>query len=310
MILSAQQEQLLDFVKVQHKDQKRKYTFEPYWNHLYSVAKIASEYVQESIEIALCHDLFEDTACSEKQLSEFLLAIGYSPAKADSICSTTLELTDKYVKEDFPLFNRAERKSLEAIRLGKNSQLAQSIKYADLIDNARSIVKHDQNFARVFLREMMGILDQMRNGNINLFVSCCSELQMGLIQTDLINNELIVLGTVPDFKTFVTIPFDQIKYKKMEAILETYILNYDDVDDWAMHSMALKDVKGVIEQIPPKTEKHFDRISLSKYLVSDLTLAFSDISTRFDPKMLSKDQWDFVEYLEELLSEYDSLLDP
>lgn len=35
--LNKQQSDLFDFVKKSHGDQKRKYTGEPYWNHLKNV---------------------------------------------------------------------------------------------------------------------------------------------------------------------------------------------------------------------------------------------------------------------------------
>jgi guanosine-3',5'-bis(diphosphate) 3'-pyrophosphohydrolase len=173
--LSTSQAALLDFVKEQHGDQQRKYSDEPYWHHLVRVAETAARYLDAGIEkeIALCHDLLEDTPCTEQQLHRKLVEIGYPKQQADSITRGVVELTDVFIKPDFPDLNRKARKKREARRLGDISPLAQSIKYADLIDNTASITDGDNGFARVYLREAVDILDQMREGNIRLFIECC-----------------------------------------------------------------------------------------------------------------------------------------
>lgn len=173
--LSTYQASLLDFVKEQHGDQQRKYSDEPYWHHLVRVAETAARHLDAGIvkEIALCHDLLEDTSCTKQQLHRKLISIGYQKQQADSITSGVVELTDVYIKEDYPGMNRKSRKKQEARRLGTISPLAQSIKYADLIDNTGSIVDGNEGFGRVYLREAVDILDHMRAGNIRLFIECC-----------------------------------------------------------------------------------------------------------------------------------------
>lgn len=181
MELTNKQQRLFDYVKLQHGEQKRKYTFEPYWNHLLSVAEIVSGYndVEQdiSIEVALCHDLFEDTKCHPYDLRLKLFEIGYQESEPTFIVFAVKELTDKFTKESFPELNRLERKGLEADRLGKISGLAQTVKYADLIDNTSSIVKHDLNFAKTYIPEKIEILSKMRDGNIRLFLKCCHTVQ-------------------------------------------------------------------------------------------------------------------------------------
>lgn len=167
MQLTARQEKLFEFVKKQHGNQVRKYTGEPYYNHLYSVASIVSEYEikQGVIEIALCHDLFEDTGCHFHQLSRVLYSIGYSPEVVRFIIRGVFALTDQYVTEKYPHLNRERRKTLEAKRLGGIDPIYQSIKYADLIDNTSSIVERDAKFAVHYLREKKEILSIMTYGN-------------------------------------------------------------------------------------------------------------------------------------------------
>ncbi|GGB77490.1 HD domain-containing protein [Dyadobacter sediminis] len=187
MTLSGEQKNLLEFVKECHGEQKRKYSMAPYWTHVYSVADIASFYVKDAgvVEIALCHDLFEDTFCNEKVLTARLREIGYGPSMTETIILGVTELTDVYVKEKYPELNRKERKHKEAIRLGQIGKLAQSVKYADLTDNATSIVAGDPGFARIYLREKIDILNQMRQGNINLLIDCCYTLKSCLKQLDM-----------------------------------------------------------------------------------------------------------------------------
>lgn len=172
MELTAQQEELLAFVKIKHGDQKRKHTGEPYWTHLVSVASIVKPYAPKGVEIALCHDLFEDTDCEENELRDFLTKNGYKDSEAALILKGALELTDQYVPKNFPQLNRKERKKLEAKRLGSISPLAQTVKYADLIDNTSSIVVQDPNFSKVYLREKQDILSVMRAGNSDLLKIC------------------------------------------------------------------------------------------------------------------------------------------
>jgi len=180
MILTDQQTRLFEYVKQFHADQVRKYTGEPYYNHLYSVAEIVSEYVPNTIEIALCHDLLEDTPCTSEALSNALKYIGYSAAYTTSIIQGVLKLTDEYTHEKYPDMNRAERKYQEAYRLSFVGDLIQSIKYADIIDNTKSIVQHDLNFSKVYLKECVTLLHRMRNGNIDLFIKCAHSIQEGL----------------------------------------------------------------------------------------------------------------------------------
>ena len=172
MKLTSQQEALLEFVKEQHGEQVRKYSKEPYWHHLYAVAENVSKYEPEGIEAALAHDLFEDTECTFNTLYWGLYTRGYSRGDAFIICQTVDQLSDKYTKENYPEFNRSKRKSLESKRLGTIGYLAQSIKYCDLIDNTKSIVKYDKGFAKVYLEEKAEILKVMREGNANLFKRC------------------------------------------------------------------------------------------------------------------------------------------
>jgi (p)ppGpp synthase/HD superfamily hydrolase len=182
--LSQKQHSLLEFVKLQHGKQLRRYTDLPYYTHLVNVAEIVSIHLKDevSVEIALCHDLFEDTECREFDLSAALLQTGYEHRIVSQIVSGVWALTDVYTSTAFPAVNRQERKRLEAIRLGTIPDFAQSVKYADLIDNSSSIVTYDKSFARVYLREKEYILENMRGGDRELYRLCCETLKYSLSQ--------------------------------------------------------------------------------------------------------------------------------
>ncbi|MEX0720254.1 MAG: hypothetical protein WD059_06270 [Balneolaceae bacterium] len=185
MQLTDRQEALLEFVKQEHGDQQRKYSDEPYWKHVVRVANIASKYLKDGVEVAFCHDLLEDTACTEKQLYNQLIAVGYPEEEASVIREGVVELTDVYIKENYPELNRRERKKREAERLWETSYLAQSVKYADLIDNMNSIVDGEPGFARVFVREGVDILKGMRDGNIHLLIDCCYAIKKAKLELNL-----------------------------------------------------------------------------------------------------------------------------
>ena len=172
MILSNRQLDLLEYVKFAHGDQKRKYTMEPYYTHCITVAEIVSEYDHSNgmIEIALCHDLFEDTTVTEFTLRKCLKELGYTVQEQDFIVIGVTALSDYWTSERFPQLNRGTRKHLEAIRLGKINESYQTIKYADLIHNTKSIIQHDKGLAKKYIPEKREILNLMRMGNLELFI--------------------------------------------------------------------------------------------------------------------------------------------
>lgn len=186
MNLTDRQKGLFDFVSQCHGDQKRKYTNEPYTNHVFSVAEIADKHITDkslmAVEIALCHDLFEDTKVTALDFNSALRYFGYEPIDRAHIMSCVNDLTDHYTKELYPDLNRKERKILEAKRLSTIQPISQSVKYADLIDNTSSIVQYDPEFAKTYLKEKQNILDLMRGGDINLFAQACHVLFEGKLK--------------------------------------------------------------------------------------------------------------------------------
>lgn len=163
--LTQRQRDLFDFVKEWHGDQVRKYTGDPYWTHLLSVAERVYPYASDMVEVALCHDIIEDTDCTYEQLHDHLLMIGYKKGEAKKIVDGVRSLTDIYTPEAYPNMKREVRKQKEAERLWKIPSKHQTVKYCDLIDNGLDIAKHDRGFGITYYKEKQEIMRGMRNGN-------------------------------------------------------------------------------------------------------------------------------------------------
>ena len=170
MKLTTQQTNLFEWVKQQHGSQVRKYTGEPYCNHLERVATLLYAMGHENlIEIALCHDLLEDTETTEDTLVNTLLLLSYDLKQIGFIRRGVVALTDQFTMEAYPDTNRKSRKMWETMRLKTILPEYQTVKYADLIDNTSSIVQYDKNFAKIYLEEKRVLLEGMKAGCKELY---------------------------------------------------------------------------------------------------------------------------------------------
>lgn len=149
----------LNFAQVAHKNQKRKYTNEPYVTHCISVANLVSEYdsSEHVVQAALLHDTVEDTDVTNDRIK---LIFG------ERVAELVKELTDVSKPSDG---NRKVRKEIDRQHLAKSSSEAATIKLADLIDNTNSIVEHDKEFAKVYLAEKEELLKVLTHGNEDLY---------------------------------------------------------------------------------------------------------------------------------------------
>lgn len=137
--------------ETKHYGQTRKYTGEPYTNHLKEVADYVSECTHDlnMICAAWLHDTLEDTDATETQLRALF---------GDVIVDYVIGLTDVSKLSDG---NRALRKKIDAEHMWKQPTEVQIIKCADIISNTKSITEYDPDFARVYLREKQRLLDGM-----------------------------------------------------------------------------------------------------------------------------------------------------
>ena len=159
-IFNDKEKALTRLVHKWHYPQVRKYTKVPYSTHLVRVATMVQEHTHNEVLVAtaLCHDLLEDTSTTKEMLFNALVTVGYLSSEASSIIKYVVELSDIYIKENYPDKNRAERKALETERLLQISPAAATVKFADLIDNIQDIVPHDKGFAKVYIRETTPLL--------------------------------------------------------------------------------------------------------------------------------------------------------
>jgi GTP diphosphokinase / guanosine-3',5'-bis(diphosphate) 3'-diphosphatase len=140
-----------------HKDQRRKYTGNPYVDHLAEVAGIVAAagiseptefWTENARDIAIAtawlHDCVEDQGIEAKDLI---------PSFGETVANAVWLLSDLETEG-----NRATRKEASRARLATAPGWVQSIKCADLISNTSSIVQHDPEFAKVYLAEKQLLL--------------------------------------------------------------------------------------------------------------------------------------------------------
>lgn len=155
------------FARQVHANQKRKYTGNPYADHLAEVAGIAMTAwgqwpsctepggvdLDQFLAVCWLHDCREDQGVTfEELVTRFNSTVAYGV--------TALS--------DLEEGNRAARKAAARVRLAEAHAWVQTIKLADLISNTGSIVQHDPKFAAVYFEERRLLLDVMTKGDRRL----------------------------------------------------------------------------------------------------------------------------------------------
>lgn len=138
-----------------HSGQTRKYTGEPYWVHPFAVAEMVSWVgcPENAVIAAYLHDVIEDTEATGDDIEGI-----FGP----DVRSLVEQVTDVSRPGDG---NRAARKKIDLEHLALGDPDAKTIKLADLIDNTRTIVKHDPKFAKTYLMEKLALMEVLRDGN-------------------------------------------------------------------------------------------------------------------------------------------------
>lgn len=148
------------FAREVHAAQVRKYTGNPYTDHLAEVAGIVATLAGELMErpavviaTAWLHDCIEDQDVSPAEIAR-----RFGPEVQAGVLALS----------DLEIGNRAERKAASRKRLAAAPWWVQTIKVADLISNTSSIVQHDPKFAAVYLEEKRLLLDVLLNADQRL----------------------------------------------------------------------------------------------------------------------------------------------
>lgn len=171
-------QQVLEFADKAHGDQQRKYAPERYIAHPMRVMQTCQQYGggNNMLAAALLHDVLEDTEVSLEEMQDFLTHT-FEKNDARAITGIVVELTDVYVKKNFPEWNRRKRKQKEIERLLLISPQAQTIKYADIVDNATDVVTGDPEFAQVMLDEYAQLLKHLDKGDDALYKKAQNTVQ-------------------------------------------------------------------------------------------------------------------------------------
>lgn len=147
------------FCAAAHGSQKRKYTGAPYYIHPWAVAeelKLVPGISEDAIIAGYLHDVLEDTTTTEELIENIFGAKALALVK---------EVTDVSKPSDG---NREHRKRLDLIHLAKSSPEGATIKLADMINNSSSIMIHDPDFAKIYLKEKEQVLKVLLHGNAAL----------------------------------------------------------------------------------------------------------------------------------------------
>lgn len=157
--MSDLEERAATFAARYHTGQVRKYTGEPYIHHPAAVAELVRGAIHDETMLAAAwlHDVVEDTPCTILEIhNEFGLQVAH----------LVEQLTDISKPKDG---NRAARKAMDRLHTAGASPKAKTIKLADLIDNSRSIMEHDPDFAKVYIAEKRLLLEVLKEGDPNLW---------------------------------------------------------------------------------------------------------------------------------------------
>lgn len=166
------------FAYEMHRQQLRRYTNEPYFVHLEEVAGIVERagMSEAAIAAAWLHDVVED--CGVDSLFIF---VNFGEAVGVMVAG----LTDN---PPTPGLNREHRKAKDRERLSNSGAETQGIKCADLISNTSSIVKHDPDFAKVYLKEKRAILEVLTRAPAALLERAWESLRSA--ENELLQNAL------------------------------------------------------------------------------------------------------------------------
>jgi len=155
------------FAMCAHKDQKRRYNGEPFYNHPKRVCETLVEHGYADVEVlaaAMLHDVVEDTNVTLDEIREY-----FGERVADMVNWLTKGDYSAVVNMAGNPLNRAEKKELEAIRLYAAPLIVKAIKLADRLDNM-SILDDDPDFAPTWAAETRHLLDYaLKDGDATLW---------------------------------------------------------------------------------------------------------------------------------------------
>lgn len=185
---NALEQKAWEFAVRAHGEQRRKYNNEPYVRHLERVALTVMAYggTTGMVMAALLHDVLEDTPVTEAELLAFLEETCQETiVNPQEVLQLVVDLTDQFTKQQKPGHNRKRRKEMERQRIATIAPRAQTIKLADIIDNTRDIIAQDIGFAKVYIPEIVAIMEMLRQAQpFKLYLLACYEVQKAVLKLE------------------------------------------------------------------------------------------------------------------------------
>lgn len=157
------------FARHVHRDQVRRYTGNPYADHLAEVAGIVATVAGTDIEW--------NTADNEPGRTDRMIAVAWLHDCVEDRGVTREELVSRFgvltasgvmLLSDLEHGTRTDRKAASRTRLAAAPAWVQTIKCADLISNTSSIVQNDPRFAVLYLEEKRLLLDVLKEADARL----------------------------------------------------------------------------------------------------------------------------------------------
>jgi len=141
--------EVIEFIKIKHEGQFRKFTLSPYYIHPVRVASLVYKYkeshkIDELVIASLLHDTLEDTSTTEKEIEE---KFGLQ------VLSLVQELTTN--KEDCILQGKSDYLANKMINM---SSWALVIKLCDRLDNIADFLYASDSFIKKYSEETEYIL--------------------------------------------------------------------------------------------------------------------------------------------------------
>jgi len=147
------------FAKLAHVGVYRKWSGEPYVEHVERVAETlaALGFPEKVVAAAYLHDVVEDTAISSAEIeAEF----------GPEVAALVAEVTKPVIPKESS--TRAFRKAAFREHLAKSSYFGASIKLSDELDNSRNVAELAPKFAAIYLPEMRLEVEVLSHGHPEL----------------------------------------------------------------------------------------------------------------------------------------------
>ncbi|MGN6491523.1 MAG: HD domain-containing protein [Agriterribacter sp.] len=170
------------FANKAHAGQRNKHSDEPYVNHLVRVKQYCNAVTSDPVVLAtaLLHDLFEKTPVTEQELRLFLQN-SFSDNDTEQIILMVKDLTVMYTSFKYPALGKTKRKEMEMNRLAQKSDLVQTIKCADVLDNSLTLESLESCEAIKKLNEYQQLLKLLTKADKDLHKRASDAVENALL---------------------------------------------------------------------------------------------------------------------------------